>query len=127
MASGLNGQSFVFHGYLPVAAAARDSALHRLEEDSARTGRSQLFIETPYRNEALLEAILACCRAESRLCVALDLSLPTEAISTKTIAQWQGSSRSGLQRRPAMFVLQAAGPGPKPAGKNKGALPGRAP
>jgi len=108
MASGLNGQGFVFHGYLPVAAEARIAALKRIEQASAQTGQSQLFIEAPYRNAALLEALLTSCRGDTRLCVAVDLTTEGERITTRTIAQWKGSDFGSLQKRPAMFVLQAA-------------------
>ena len=79
MASGMNGQGFTFHGYLPVKTDPRAEAIRRLEADSQRTGYAQLFIETPYRNPALLAALVATCRPRSRLCVAVDLTLATEA------------------------------------------------
>ena len=107
MASGLNGQGFVFHGYLPVAAPARNAALRSLEQASAQTGHGQLFIEAPYRNVALLDAIVDCCQPASRLCVAVDLTTETEVIATRTIAEWKRADRETLQKRPALFILQA--------------------
>ena len=80
MASGMNGQGFVFHGYLPVKAAARAEAIQTIEAASARTGHAQIFIETPYRTAALIAALVATCKPATRLCVAADLTLPTESI-----------------------------------------------
>ena len=107
MASGMNGQGFAFHGYLPVKADARTASLARIEADSLRTGYAQLFIETPYRNVALLEAIAATCRPATRLCVAADLTLPTEAVVSQPIGWWRRAECTHYARRPAIFVLQA--------------------
>jgi 16S rRNA (cytidine1402-2'-O)-methyltransferase len=106
MASGLNGQSFTFHGYLPAKHHARGEAIRRLESESQRTGHAQLFIETPYRNEALLESLLAACRPGTRLCVAADLTLPSETVLTQTIREWRGADPACYAKRPAIFVLQ---------------------
>ncbi len=105
MAAGMNGQQFAFHGYLPVAQEARIKALKALDDAVARSGVTQLFIETPYRNDALLAAILAACRATTELCVAADLTLPTEQVIRRPIAQWRDSARTELSRRPAIFLL----------------------
>jgi 16S rRNA (cytidine1402-2'-O)-methyltransferase len=107
MASGMNGQGFAFHGYLPVKPEPRAQAIRRLESDSQRTGYAQLFIETPYRNPALLAALVATCRPATRLCVAVDLTLETEAVHTRPIGDWNGRDFASYARRPAMFVLQA--------------------
>lgn len=107
MVSGLNGQGFVFHGYLPVAADARVAALKRIEQASAQSGQSQLFIEAPYRNEAMLTAILRACRPDTDLCVAVDLTTESEAIATRTVREWNRHDFGALQKRPAIFVLQA--------------------
>ena len=107
MASGMNGQSFAFHGYLPAKSAPRAAALRELDQEIARTGATQLFIETPYRNDALVEAILLACRPELRLCLAVDLTLPTEQVQNRTIAEWRVAPRSSLDRRPAIFLLGA--------------------
>lgn len=109
MGSGLNGQGFVFHGYLPVAADARVAALRKIEQASAQNGQSQLFIEAPYRNAAMLQAIVAACRPDTEVCVAADLTLPSEIIARRTVAQWKRADASLLHKRPAIFVLQAAG------------------
>ena len=107
MASGLNGQGFVFHGYLPAKHHARTEAIRRIEAESQRTGYAQLFIETPYRNEALLESLLKACRPGTRLCIAADLTLPTETVVTRAIREWRGTDFAHYAKRPAMFVLQA--------------------
>jgi 16S rRNA (cytidine1402-2'-O)-methyltransferase len=106
MASGMNGQRFAFHGYLPVAAPARAQAIRSLEAESQRTGQAQLFIETPYRNPALLAALVDACRPQTRVCVAADLTLETETIDARTIRAWRGRDFDGFAKRPAMFVLQ---------------------
>jgi 16S rRNA (cytidine1402-2'-O)-methyltransferase len=89
MASGLNGQQFRFTGYLPVDNAARTKALKDLEAESQRLHCTMLFIETPYRNNQVLEAILATCRPTTRLCVAANLTGPAEYIRTLTVAEWK--------------------------------------
>ena len=107
MASGMNGQSFAFHGYLPVDAAQRVKRLRELEQQSQRAGQTQIFIETPYRNHPLLDAILATCNRATLLCVAVDLTLPTEQVLTQAVSQWQ-SDRLELHKRPAIFLILAA-------------------
>ena len=105
MAAGMNGQQFSFHGYLPVAPAARIKALKVLDDAVARSGVTQIYIDTPYRNDALLAATLAACRATTELCVAADLTLQTEQVIRRPIAQWRDSARTELSRRPAIFLL----------------------
>ena len=105
MASGMNGQAFAFHGYLPAKAGLRERALRALDDSVARHGATQLFIEAPYRNEALLSAVLASCRAQARFCVALDLTLPSEEIVSCSVAAWAKRRRPPLDRRPAIFLL----------------------
>jgi 16S rRNA (cytidine1402-2'-O)-methyltransferase len=105
MAAGMNGQQFAFHGYLPVAAEARIKALKALDEAVVRSGVTQIYIETPYRNDAMLAATLAACRGTTALCVAADLTLPTEQVIRRPIAQWRLPTRSELGRRPAIFLL----------------------
>lgn len=112
MASGLNGQSFRFVGYLPQDATALAARLRALEAAS-RAGETQLFIETPYRNERLFAAALATCAPDTRLAIAVDLTAPGERIATHTIGQWRAlppSRRPPLARRPTVFALQAAAP-----------------
>jgi len=107
MASGMNGQRFVFHGYLPVKAEARDEAIRRLEAESQRTGAAQIFIETPYRNIALIAALAARLRPATRLCVAADLTLPSQAIVSEPVEAWRRREAARYAKRPAIYVLQA--------------------
>jgi 16S rRNA (cytidine1402-2'-O)-methyltransferase len=105
MAAGLNGQAFAFHGYLPANPTARNDALRALDQAIMRTGATQLFIETPYRNDALVAAVLSTCRPALRFCVAADLTLPTEQVISRTVSAWRAAPRTIIGRRPAMFLL----------------------
>ena len=107
MASGMNGQSFAFHGYLPVAAAERAVALRRLEDESRTLRRAQLFIETPYRNEAMVKSIGEALRPETLVCIAVDLTLPGETVERRTAAAWKREDPVRFAKRPALFVLDA--------------------
>lgn len=107
MGSGMNGQGFAFHGYLPIKADARGDAIRRLEAESRRTGYAQLFIETPYRNVALLEALVATCQPATRLAIAADLTTAGETVEARPIRDWRGRDFAGYAKRPALFVLQA--------------------
>jgi 16S rRNA (cytidine1402-2'-O)-methyltransferase len=105
MASGMNGQRFAFHGYLPVDRTERAGRLKALETQAGAA--TQIFIEAPYRNAALLAALLEHCRGDTLLCVAADLTLPTEFVATRTIAEWK-KKPPDLDRRPAVFLLWRA-------------------
>lgn len=105
MASGLEGQRFAFCGYLPRDGSEREKRIRELEQRSRRERETEIFIETPYRNDALFAALLGTCAAATRLCVAADLTLPQESIRTKTIREWRGSAGPG--KRPAVFLLLA--------------------
>ncbi len=107
MASGMNGQAFTFHGYLPVGVDDRAQAIRRIEADSQRSGYAQLFIETPYRNVTMLGALVATCKPATRLCVAVDLTLETESIVSRPVRDWKGIELARYAKRPAIFVLQA--------------------
>lgn len=107
MASGMNGQQFAFHGYLPQRVDARAAALTRLESESRANTRAQAFIETPYRNVAMLESIAAVLAPSTRVCVAVDLTLPTESVVTLPVSSWRNRDFIVYAKRPAMFVLQA--------------------
>jgi 16S rRNA (cytidine1402-2'-O)-methyltransferase len=104
MASGLNGQRFAFHGYLPVPPSERSKRILQLESESEARQTTQVFIEAPYRNDALLDAILATCRPDTLIGIASDLTLPTEYVRTDTIAAW-ARERPRLDRRPTVFLL----------------------
>ena len=104
MGSGFNGQSFAFAGYLPQQSADRVKALKRLENRIYAENQSQLFIETPYRNVKLVEDILLHCQPQTKLCIAVDLTLDTEYIVTKTVKAWKGNVPE-LHKRPAIFIL----------------------
>ncbi len=105
MASGLNGQSFAFNGYLPTDAAQRDKRIKELEQRSRKEKQTQLFIETPYRNAAMLEALLTSCAPGTLVCVATDLSLPSETIRTMTAAQWKTAPAPDFHKKPTVFLL----------------------
>lgn len=104
-ASGLNGQSFAFVGYLPVDAAARTARLRELEALSRRHGQTQLMIETPYRNQALLDALLAGLQPGTRLSVSVGLTLPQGWTRTSTVAQWRAKPQALPDKVPAVFAL----------------------
>jgi 16S rRNA (cytidine1402-2'-O)-methyltransferase len=106
MACGLQGQRFAFCGYLPREPLKRKLRIKELENRSLREDETEIFIETPYRNDVLLEALLESCRDSTRLCVAADLTLPTETILLKTIGGWRRTA-APIGRRPAVFLLLA--------------------
>lgn len=109
MASGLNGQSFAFNGYLPTDASQRAKRIKALEDRSRQEKQTQLFIETPYRNGALLEAIVSGCHANTLVCVATDLSLESELVKTQSVAKWKADLATGkspdFHKRPTVFLL----------------------
>lgn len=107
MASGLDGQRFAFNGYLPIREPDRSARIAALETESARNSRTQLFIETPYRNASTFAAFLSACRPGTRLCVATDLTLPTEMVRTKTVAEWKNADAPRLDKRPTVFLILA--------------------
>jgi 16S rRNA (cytidine1402-2'-O)-methyltransferase len=107
MASGLNGQRFAFHGYLPIDEQERSKAILVLETESAQRNQTQLFIETPYRNEKLFAALLTNCHPQTLLCLATDITLPDESIETLTISQWKSRAKPALNKRPSIFLLLA--------------------
>ena len=108
MASGLNGQCFAFHGYLPIAEPDRNKTIATLEAESASRRQTQMFIETPYRNDKLFAALIAQCRPQTQLCIAADITLPSEQIQTRSIAQWKAQGAPRLGKRPCLFLLLAA-------------------
>ncbi|MDD2932962.1 MAG: SAM-dependent methyltransferase [Methylotenera sp.] len=107
MASGLNGQRFTFLGYLPSDKAARITQIKDIEKQSKYAQETQLFIETPYRNQHMLEDILANCQSETRLCIACNISLSDEYIVTKRIKEWKQTTLPDLHKKPTVFLLLA--------------------
>ena len=104
MASGFNGQSFTFHGYLPIQQSDRAKMLKKMEVQIYNNNQTQLFIETPYRNMKMLEDILTVCMPDTKLCIAVDITLETEFIKTKTVKEWK-SQKPDLNKRPCIFLL----------------------
>ncbi|MBC9797066.1 SAM-dependent methyltransferase [Sinomicrobium weinanense] len=106
MASGMNGQSFAFNGYLPIDKTKRRQEIKKLEKRSADLDQSQIFIETPYRNDQLLADLSSTLKTNTRVCVACDITLPTEFIHTKPAGQWKKNTES-LHKRPCIFIIHA--------------------
>jgi 16S rRNA (cytidine1402-2'-O)-methyltransferase len=106
ISSGLNGQKFAFHGYLPKKQPERGVKLKQLESESYKENQTQLFIETPYRNDAIMQDILSSCRPETMLCIASDISLSTEFIKTMSVKDWRNVKRS-FNDHPAVFAIGA--------------------
>jgi len=104
MASGFNGQQFCFHGYLPIEQNQRIKKIRELEQEAWRKDVSQLFIETPFRNNQMLRSLIKTCKPQTLLCVAGDLTLPTEKIITRNIAGWEKET-ADLNKKPAVFIL----------------------
>jgi 16S rRNA (cytidine1402-2'-O)-methyltransferase len=107
MASGLNGQSFAFHGYLPSEAQEREKRLRELEKESRQQQRTQIFIETPYRNRQMLASLINTCAPGTRICVATDLTLAERADHHPPVADWRRQQLPEINRRPTVFLLQA--------------------
>jgi 16S rRNA (cytidine1402-2'-O)-methyltransferase len=107
MASGMNGQQFQFHGYLPIDAHARKQKIKQLENDSQKNNCTQIFIETPYRNRQLINDILQTCRNETKFCIATNITSSSEKIQTKTISRWK-QFLPDIHKQPAIFLLYAS-------------------
>ncbi len=106
MASGMNGQSFAFNGYLPIDKSERKREIKRLERLSREQNQTQIFIETPYRNHKMLDDLKAALSPSTQLCIAANITLPTEYIKTYTIAEWQ-NQKPELHKIPAIFIIHA--------------------
>jgi len=104
MSSGMNGQKFTFNGYLPIDNSERKKALKTLEHDSFKNNTSQIFIETPYRNNKILEEICRTLQPETNVCIACDITLPTEYIKTQTVKDWK-KTKVDLHKRPTIFII----------------------
>jgi 16S rRNA (cytidine1402-2'-O)-methyltransferase len=105
MASGMNGQSFAFNGYLPIEGKARKRAIVDLEKRSVRFDQTQLFIETPYRNKKILDDLLSYLHPDTKLCVALDLNSVDEEVITRRVADWKKEKKPEIDKRPAIFLI----------------------
>ena len=108
MASGLDGQRFAFHGYLPARDPERSKRILELEKESARQQQTQIFIEAPYRNRALFDALLERCQQRTRLCLATDLTLASEQVTSLEIAAWRKREAPAFDKRPTIFLLLSA-------------------
>lgn len=107
MASGFNGQQFAFHGYLPIEKGPRQKTIQQLEQESKQYNRTQIFMEAPHRNDAVIQDMIKCCAPDTRFCTATDLTLPDELIISKAISEWKNFSRPSLNKRPTIFLLSA--------------------
>ena len=107
MASGLDGQRFAFNGYLPTDVRSRSDAIRDAERRSTQLRQTQIFIETPYRNQALFAALVEHCRPDTLLCVACDLTLATQWIASRSVKAWKGATVD-LQKRPTVFLMLGA-------------------
>ena len=105
MASGFNGQNFAFCGYLPVDKKERMLKIKELEAQACHNDQTQIFIETPYRNQQMMEALTSTCQPQTRICIAFDLSLPGETILTYTAKQWNMNKWPDFQKKPAVFLI----------------------
>jgi len=104
MASGFNGQSFAFHGYLPIDASERTNAIKKLEGRIYAENQTQLFIETPYRNNKLAEELIRTCRPSTKLCIASDITCEDEYIHTRPVKDWAGKVPD-LSKKPTIFLI----------------------
>jgi len=106
MASGMNGQQFRFAGYLPIKTPERNNAIKELESESAKKNCTQIFIETPYRNNQLMEALLSVCQPLTKICIAVDLTGEKEFIKTRSVADWK-KNKPDIHKQPAIFCMLA--------------------
>jgi 16S rRNA (cytidine1402-2'-O)-methyltransferase len=108
MGSGFSGQSFAFNGYLPIQDKEREQAIKEAEKYATKKQQTQIWIETPYRNKALLEAFLKVCQGETYLCLASQLTAPDEYICTKRIKEWRNTTLPDVHKKPTVFLLFAS-------------------
>lgn len=107
MGSGMNGQSFAFHGYLPIQNDKREQEIKRLEQESGNMKQTQIVMETPHRNEVLFDLLINTCRTSTRLCVACDLTGKEQFLETKPVYQWRKEKKPDLQKKPCLFLIYA--------------------
>ncbi|MCK9399265.1 MAG: SAM-dependent methyltransferase [Bacteroidales bacterium] len=105
MASGFNGQNFAFSGYLPIDKKERVLKIRELETSAYQQDQTQIFIETPYRNQQMMEALVETCRPQTQICIAVNLTMPDELIITRTAEQWKRMKWPDIQKKPAVFLL----------------------
>jgi 16S rRNA (cytidine1402-2'-O)-methyltransferase len=105
MASGFNGQNFAFSGYLPIDKKERAAKIRELEVSVYQHDQTRIFIETPYRNQQMMEALVETCRPQTRICIAVNLTLPDEMVLTRTVEQWKRMKWPDIQKKPAVFLL----------------------
>lgn len=107
MGSGFNGQEFAFHGYLPIDKNKRRQAIQQLEKKAQKGSQTQIFMEAPHRNDAIVEDIIACCKGDTRFCTATNLTLPDERIVSQPIAQWKQDAGPSIHKEPTIFLLSS--------------------
>lgn len=107
MASGMNGQQFKFNGYLPIQNPERNKAIKELESESAKKNCTQIFIETPYRNNQLMDALLTICQPSTKICIAADITGDKEFIKTRSVTDWK-KDKPDIHKRPAIFLVHAS-------------------
>ena len=105
MASGMNGQSFTFHGYLPINKNERRQAIEQLEKGSREKKQTQIFMEAPHRNDAVIKDVLNCCSPDTRFCTAVNLTLPNESIISRPVHEWKNDGWTSIHKEPAIFLL----------------------
>ena len=108
MGSGFNGQNFAFHGYLPIEKAGRQRKIQELEEESRKLDRTQIFMEAPHRNDAIVKDVLKLCHPDTRFCTATNLTLPDESIISKPVSTWKEDKRESINKEPTIFLLYAS-------------------
>jgi len=107
MGSGFNGQHFAFHGYLPIEKKKRQQAIQKLEQESLQYNRTEIFMEAPHRNDAIIKDVIQLCRPETRFCTATNLTLPHERIISRSVTKWKESNPDSIHKEPTIFLLQA--------------------
>lgn len=107
MGSGCNGQSFAFHGYLPIDKNQRKQAISRLEKEAGKNKQTQIFMEAPHRNDAIIKAVINQCHPETRFCAATNLTLPSESIVSKPVRDWKNGGWNSINKEPTIFLLAA--------------------
>lgn len=107
MGSGFNGQEFAFHGYLPIDQNQRRAAIQKLEQKARQSSQTQIFMEAPHRNDAIVKDVLQCCKSDSRFCTATNVTLPDERIVSKPIHQWKQDPPPSIHKEPTIFLLSS--------------------